>query len=74
MPKMIKCPKCGSDLKLSVGFTGADWNTKAGEGSGYGWEITLDCTKFGCGRVYPIGNIKKYSDFTEVKDESKCVL
>lgn len=74
MPKMIKCTECGSDLKLRVGFTGRDDLCKAGEGSGYGWEISLECTKKGCGRVYPIGHIKDYFDFKEVNEEYKCVL
>lgn len=69
----LKCPICGTELELTIGYTGADWNTKAGKGSGYGWEISLDCTKDGCGRVYTIGHIKKYGDFSEVIDKYKCV-
>lgn len=65
---LIKCPECGEELSFSIGYTGADWKTKAGEGSGYGYEVSLNCS---CGRVYPIGSIKNESDFAEIKDELK---
>lgn len=59
-----ECCKCGkSKLEVSVGYTGADWNSKAGEGSGFGWEISLVCPS--CGRGYIIGHLKRLEDFSE---------
>lgn len=67
----LKCPSCNSNLKLSIGYTGADWNTKKGEGSGYGWEVSLECTN--CGNVFTIGHMTHGSDLAEMKDELKVV-
>lgn len=72
--KILKCSECGSDLKLNIGYTGADWDTVAGDGSGYGWAIHLDCTNDSCALIYPIGHVKNFSDFTKMKNENKCVL
>ena len=30
----LKCTGCGSDLRLTFGYSGADWNTVKGNGSG----------------------------------------
>ncbi len=62
--KNLNCGSCGKELKISVGYTGADWNTKAGDRSGYGYEISLDCE---CGRTYPIGNTRGINDFSPSK-------
>lgn len=62
-----KCPACGSNLKLEIGYTGCDWNCEAGKNSGYGYEVSLNCPKVGCGRVFTLGMIKNYSDFSEIK-------
>lgn len=60
--KDLKCGACGRELtKVYISFTGCDWNTKAGEGSGFDCEIKLDCD---CGRVYHIGNVRREEDFT----------
>jgi len=67
----LKCPSCNSSLKLTVGFTGCDWDTAKGEGSGYGWPISLNC--YNCGRIYTIGHVKDYFNFSEMKDELKVV-
>ena len=52
--------ECGSNLELSVGYTGADWNCEAGDGSGYGWEVSLVCPS--CGRCYVICHTKDSHD------------
>ena len=62
-----KCPACGSNLELEIGFTGCDWNCEAGENSGYDYEISLSCNKHGCGRVFTLGMVKNYSDFSRIK-------
>jgi len=69
--QMLKCPECNSVLKLNIGYTGADWNTKKGKGSGYGWEVSLSCDE--CESLYTIGHIKNLCDFVELKNELKCI-
>lgn len=71
MKAMLKCSVCGEILELEVGFTGADWDCKAGEGSGYGYVIHLVCNE--CGLVYPIGNLKNEFNFSPVIDKYKVV-
>lgn len=71
MMPMLKCPKCDNVLKLQIGYTGCDWDTKKGKGSGYGWEVSLTCDN--CGRLYTIGHVKELNNFAELKDELKCV-
>lgn len=73
MKYKLKCPACDSDLELSVGFTGCDWDTKAGEGSGYDYPLSLDCTNNNCARVYPLVHLKNENCFSEVLDKYKCV-
>lgn len=53
--KMPLC-ECGQPLGVSLGYTGADWDSEAGERSGYGWELSLVCTK--CSRFYPLAFAK----------------
>ena len=58
------CEKCKTErLEVKVGYTGSDWDSKAGDGSGFGWEISLVCPK--CGRGYVIGHLKSQYDFSE---------
>lgn len=71
--KVLRCSNCGSELKLSIGYTGCDWNTEAGEGSDYNYEVSLDCTNQECASIYTIGHIKNINDFTPVIDRLKCV-
>lgn len=59
----LKCTRCGKDLELSAGFDGCDWESVAGEKSGFKYTIALVCND--CGRVYPIGRLKNYQDFCE---------
>lgn len=70
----LDCPVCGSLLKLSVAYTGADWDCKAGEGSGFVHQLSLDCTNVDCNRFYTLGHLKEEHDFSEVIDKDKCVL
>lgn len=69
----LKCPECNSNLKLQIGYTGCDWETVKGEGSGYGFELSLLCTNEDCRRIFTIGHLKNEFDFSEVIDELKCV-
>lgn len=57
--KMLKCPYCNSDLQLQIGYTGADWDTVAGEGSGFGHEISLNCMGDTCASVFPLIHAKE---------------
>lgn len=61
----IKCAECGNNrqLALHVGWTGMDCDCKAGEGSGYGWVVSLFCPD--CGRIYPICMTKDNRDVSE---------
>jgi len=72
MPK-LKCPLCNTNLKLSVGFTGCDWDTVKGEGSGYGWDVSLVCLNDDCRALFTIGHVRNEYDFAEMKDGLKCV-
>ena len=54
----LVCVACGGELDLEIGYTGADWDSEAGEGSGFFYEVQLCCNKFGCGRVYKVGYLK----------------
>lgn len=65
----LKCPICGTELELKVSFDGCDWESKEGEGSGFNHMVSLCCPMSGCGRVFPIGRIRKESDFSIVNDE-----
>lgn len=69
--KKLKCPGCNTNFKLNIAFTGCDWETDKGDGSGYNYPVSLYCNK--CGAVYTIGHIQKESDFTAMTDEFKVV-
>lgn len=61
----LRCAGCGNNgLRLSVAYTGADWNCEAGEGSGYGYEVALACDQ--CGRTYPICHTRHEGDISAV--------
>jgi hypothetical protein len=66
----LKCPACGTELTLETGYTGCDWNCKAGMDSGFGYQIDLVCK--GCGRVYTLGHTKNIGDFSEPIDKYRC--
>lgn len=64
----IRCAGCGGyNIKMSVGFDGADWNSEAGEGSGYKYSINLDCED--CGRVYPVCRLKNEFAVNPIKEK-----
>ncbi|MEC1757400.1 hypothetical protein [Schinkia azotoformans] len=65
---ILKCPECNSKLKIQYGYTGCDWLCEEGEGSGFGYEVSLDCTNDSCARIFTIGHLKSYGDFSEVKE------
>lgn len=53
----LKCSACGSlDIRMHVGCDGADWDSEAGEGSGFDFGIDLVCED--CGRCYPVCRLK----------------
>lgn len=59
---------CGSqNITCNVSFDGCDQKSEAGQGSGFGYLISLECEN--CGRVYPIGWLKAYHDFSQLKDK-----
>lgn len=62
MVNKLKC-ECGNPLRLQQSYSGADWNSKAGAGSGHNYELTLNCDS--CGNVYEIGYLKNLADFSE---------
>ncbi|HFJ9331893.1 hypothetical protein [Bacillus pacificus] len=74
MSNKLNCTKCNSLLKLQIGYTGADWDCKAGEGSGFGFELSLVCINDKCAKVYTLGHLKEEYHFSEVNDELKCTL
>lgn len=65
---MLKCPSCNSVLKLVEGYTGSDWECEAGEGSGYDYEISLECTN--CAYIFPLGYVRGINDFSPVLNKS----
>ena len=67
----LKCPNCGSILHLEIGYTGCEWDTVAGEGSGYGYPLSLCCNKQGCGCVFTLGNLRNSCDFSEVIEKMR---
>lgn len=65
----LVCPACGAELEVQVWFDGCDWDSEAGEGSGFDYPIHLECTA--CPRIYPIGRLKREEDFSKEK-EANC--
>lgn len=65
----LKCPHCGSYLGLETMYDGSDWQSAAGAGSGFGYVIALTCPRQGCGRVYPVGRVRREEDFSEPAGE-----
>lgn len=64
-PEGLRC-KCGGKVKLEIGYSGADRECKAGEGSGFGWELDLMCQR--CGTVHALGHLKSMHDISERVD------
>lgn len=69
---MLKC-QCGAELELRIGYTGADWDTEAGEDSGFGHVISLACPNDRCGLIYDIGHVQRPGDFSPLKEGRRCV-
>ena len=63
----LSCSDCGGKLEITEGFDGCGWKSEAGKDSGFNIEISLDCEE--CGRVYPIGRVRKHSDFSRNKED-----
>jgi hypothetical protein len=59
------CQACHSPLMLSLGYTGCDWDTVAGDGSGHGHVVSLECT--GCNRVYPLLGVRDVKEISVYK-------
>ena len=58
---------------MNQGYTGCDRDCEAGEGSGYGYDISLECDgKDGCGCSIPLGHIKNYGDFSVVGEDLRA--
>ena len=78
--RKLTCPSCGSELHLHMGFDGCDWESVAGEGSGYNWSLYLACPSEDCGRIYQLIRMKgrptEYSDpdFSEVVEERRSYV
>lgn len=67
--KMLKCPYCESVLELRIGYTGCDWDTVAGEGSGYGEVISLNCPNDDCATIFPLVHAKTMHSVSVVKEQ-----
>jgi len=67
--KMLKCPYCDSVLELRIGFSGCDWDTVKGEGSGYDNPISLSCTNESCATIFPLVHAKEMHYVSVVKEE-----
>lgn len=61
----LKCPVCGGELHLSLGYDGCDWDSAAGEGSGYGYSLSLICRTETCRRAYELGRLRDSLEFSE---------
>ena len=61
----MKCERCGGMMNLKVGYTGADWNSDKGEGSGYGYEVQMSCDK--CGQSFVLGYCRRHDDIVPPK-------
>jgi hypothetical protein len=71
---ILKCPACNSDLCLRLAFSGCDWETEAGEGSGYKYPLSLDCTNDRCARIFTLGYLKGYECFSQVKEHKPYAI
>lgn len=67
----LVCPDCGAELEVSVAYDGCDWDSVAGEGSGFCWCVSLDCTA--CSRTFPVGRVKRSHHFSENKESDSVV-
>lgn len=63
MADKLKCTDCKEPLSFFIGYDGCDYDSVAGEGSGFNCCIFLRCTN--CGKVYTLGRVKDFSEFSE---------
>lgn len=68
MKKYLKCPYCDTELELSIGYDGCDWNSAAGEGSGFGHIVSLECPNDGY--IFPLLRVKESCDVSRESDET----
>lgn len=71
---MLKCPNCETELQLKITFSGADWETVAGDRSGYGHPISLVCNNDKCASIYPLVHVKNPHDVSVVKEEHRSFV
>ncbi len=65
----LRCAGCGSEkLTMETRYDGLDERSVAGESSGFGVEVTLNCER--CGRVYPICRVRDFVDVSDIADRS----
>lgn len=67
--KFLKCPECGAELELSVGFDGMSEEAVLYDSTfapNWGWVVSLDCTK--CSRVYPICRTNQLLNVSGIAD------
>jgi hypothetical protein len=62
----LKCPSCSGELELEISFTGCDWETVAGEGSGYKYPLSLNCKNSRCAYVFTLGYVNDVRCFSPV--------
>ena len=67
--KKIKCPNCGSELYLQLGYDGCDWDTVAGDGSGYDFPLSLCCHNNQCACIFTLGRLRNEFAFSESIEE-----
>ena len=61
----LKCSECETILEPYVYFDGCDWESEAGDGSGYKWCVSLKCPC--CGSIYPIARMREFNDISLTK-------
>ncbi|MEE5994306.1 MAG: hypothetical protein V3G42_13900 [Oscillospiraceae bacterium] len=63
----LKCPECGGELKLCVGYEGLHEDAKRYDerySNKWGWTVSLDCTE--CPRSYPVCKTPDYFYISEI--------
>jgi hypothetical protein len=69
-PLLLNCPACTQPLELCISYNGADWNTEAGEGTGYHYPVSLTCNNSTCGNVYTLGHLKSLDAFSKATNKN----
>lgn len=63
----LKCCECNTILEPYVSYDGCDWQSEAGDRSGYGWEVSLKCPC--CGSLFPIARMREMNDISLIKKQ-----